>query len=144
MRVGQRVKFHGGDDYGWLTGTVRAVRPWPTPTSDAHARIDDGDPRVDDARSNGFRVSVWAASFEIDTSMQIDLVAQAQSAREMADAAQRRLDIAEARIRVATQTLADAMQERNVAFRDLSSAMQRESNAIRAQLSEVGRVGVTQ
>lgn len=49
---------------GWCIGIVRDVREsgvWA-----GHARVDDGDPENEDLHSNGFSVSAWVPSEEIE------------------------------------------------------------------------------
>lgn len=70
VAVGARVLFRPACRDGglWLTGTVRAVRPWtyqrPTVTV-WEALVDDGDPDNADMPTNGFHVAAWLESKDI-------------------------------------------------------------------------------
>ena len=60
--VGARCMFKA--ERGWVGGIVRVVRDsgvWA-----GHARVDDGDPANDDLHTNGFHVSAWVPSDEIE------------------------------------------------------------------------------
>jgi len=70
IAIGTRVRFRPTcRDHGlWLTGTVRAVRPWTYQRPAAtvwEALVDDGDPENADMHSNGFHVAAWLESKDI-------------------------------------------------------------------------------
>lgn len=64
QRVFEGMRCSFSTERGWVDGVVRAVRDagvWA-----GHARVDDGDPENDDLHTNGFRVSAWVSSNEIE------------------------------------------------------------------------------
>ena len=67
VSVGMRVRFRVGEDFEdrWALGTVRALGKDTGPWAD-HVRCDDGDPNNDDMHTNGFHVSAWVRSHEIE------------------------------------------------------------------------------
>ena len=59
VEVGQRVKFKTGSV--WREGTVRS-----SPEGKSYVRVDDGKPEDEDLRTNGFRVSAFVTSSEVE------------------------------------------------------------------------------
>lgn len=62
--AGARCLFYVEGRDAWVTGIVRDVRE--TGVWAGHARADDGDPANEDLRTNGFHVSAWVPSDEIE------------------------------------------------------------------------------
>lgn len=62
--AGVRCRFYADGREAWVSGIVRDVRD--TGVWAGHARVDDGDPANDDLRTNGFHVSAWVPSDEIE------------------------------------------------------------------------------
>jgi hypothetical protein len=62
VKKGARCRFDA--ERGWTNGIVRDVKD--TGVWADHARVDDGDPAIDDLHTNGFRVSAWVCSEEIE------------------------------------------------------------------------------
>lgn len=70
ITVGARARFRPTcrDNGLWLTGTVRAMRPWTyqRPTATVwEALVDDGDPDNADMPTNGFHVAAWLGAKDI-------------------------------------------------------------------------------
>jgi hypothetical protein len=62
--AGAKCLFYVEGRDAWVGGIVRVVREsgvWA-----GHARVDDGDPANDDLHTNGFHVSAWVPSDEIE------------------------------------------------------------------------------
>lgn len=61
---GARCRFYASTREKWIDGTVRDTRT-DGPFA-GHARVDDGDRYNDDLHTNGFRVSAWVRSDEVE------------------------------------------------------------------------------
>lgn len=64
VHAGARCRFYESGSETWVTGIVRVARD--TGVWAGHARVDDGDPANDDLHTNGFRISAWVSSDEIE------------------------------------------------------------------------------
>ena len=65
ISVGDRIRFKPSLREEWLNGTVRAIREasyyngFEQRIDVFEAKVDDGDPKDPDVRTNGFHVAAW-------------------------------------------------------------------------------------